>query len=1079
MAADLQFKVAADLADVKAALADLKAQLRGLGTGTSGGLGPVNKQLDENAAKAKTAATEAEALARAQERAARRAADAQEREARRAAAAQRRIEVDAERARKKVEADKERDARRETERQRQQQESVKRQANAQNRALAPQLTDITVGLATGQSPLMVLLQQGGQLKDLFGGIGPAVKAVGGAVAAVITPVTLLAGAIGVLALSYLKGAAEGERFRQIVIETGGVAGRSAVDLQRQAAAIGKLAGSTTSSAADTLAQVAESGKFAGEQITLVARAAEQLRSGAGKDVAATIAEFSKLADDPVKGADELNRRYGFLNGTIAAQIRLLQDQGRTQEATTLAARAYADAVAERAPKIVENLSLVEKAWRKIKNIGAEAISGLATIGRDADPRQEFDRLIQQREKLQNDLANTSNPFQKALISRQLAAVKDRARVLADAEVTAQQEANRSAAQARAVSAQEALTTEAQQFESSQQRLAREKTAIVNRAAEALADAQIAGDKTAQDKITEARDKRLAAIGREQAKGGAAFAQANATLVRDDTERAIAELQRLYDRGLVSAKDFFAKRRDLQLKATDAEIQAQRAELATTQEPADIARVTAQIRVLERKKADIRRDAIREEARATQVLQEQLLEVETGLQTDALNRNLAALQQFFEDSKVATADFYRARRILQEQAIDADLQLLNKRLQSEDLSPADRARLLADVTRLERDRAKVRRDAIVEGDRAARELQQSLDELRAQDLDNKGRTSDAARIRIEAQFRDLLKRLTIDGNEAGVQLIKGLIDTGVAKAQFDELKRQADRFIAELDRKRADIDRRVNNGAITPDQGRAEEGAARADAFSKLGPVNDQLQLLAASMKDPALLEAANQLGDAIARIGDKSVTGLKGSIADLQISLDQMQQGFTKAAVNAGVDAMTQFFSDLASGTKSAGEAIRDFVRGFAASMAALAARVLATVIVLKALEAYTGIPASTLAALGQVGANIKHGGGMAGTGPVRQVPALAFAGAPRFHGGSGVLGLKSDEIPAILQTGERVQSRSEVAAMRSGGSGGGTRVINVIDPNLVQDYMTSAAGQRVILNVIERNSGAVRQKLA
>ena len=32
-------------------------------------------------------------------------------------------------------------------------------------------------LVHGQSPFYVLLQQGGQLKDLFGGIGPAIKAV--------------------------------------------------------------------------------------------------------------------------------------------------------------------------------------------------------------------------------------------------------------------------------------------------------------------------------------------------------------------------------------------------------------------------------------------------------------------------------------------------------------------------------------------------------------------------------------------------------------------------------------------------------------------------------------------------------------------------------------------------------------------------------------------------------------------------------------------------------------------------------------------------------------------------------------
>jgi lambda family phage tail tape measure protein len=60
--------------------------------------------------------------------------------------------------------------------------------------------------------------------------------------------------------------------------------------------------------------------------------------------------------------------------------------------------------------------------------------------------------------------------------------------------------------------------------------------------------------------------------------------------------------------------------------------------------------------------------------------------------------------------------------------------------------------------------------------------------------------------------------------------------------------------------------------------------------------------------------------------------------------------------------------------------------------------------------------------------ANILHAGGMVGSpGPGRMMPALAFATAPRLHSG-GWAGLKPDEVPAILQRGERVLSRREVA---------------------------------------------------
>lgn len=74
------------------------------------------------------------------------------------------------------------------------------------RMLPMQLTDIVTGLASGQAPLTVLLQQGGQLKDTFGGVGNAARAMGGYVAGLVNPFTLAAAAGGALAVAYFKGA---------------------------------------------------------------------------------------------------------------------------------------------------------------------------------------------------------------------------------------------------------------------------------------------------------------------------------------------------------------------------------------------------------------------------------------------------------------------------------------------------------------------------------------------------------------------------------------------------------------------------------------------------------------------------------------------------------------------------------------------------------------------------------------------------------------------------------------------------------------------------------------------------------
>ncbi len=73
------------------------------------------------------------------------------------------------------------------------------------RMLPAQMTDVAVGLSSGQSPFMVLMQQGGQLKDMFGGIGPAIGAVGGYVAGLINPFTVAAAAAAAVGYAIVQG----------------------------------------------------------------------------------------------------------------------------------------------------------------------------------------------------------------------------------------------------------------------------------------------------------------------------------------------------------------------------------------------------------------------------------------------------------------------------------------------------------------------------------------------------------------------------------------------------------------------------------------------------------------------------------------------------------------------------------------------------------------------------------------------------------------------------------------------------------------------------------------------------------
>ncbi|MCW9252136.1 phage tail length tape measure family protein [Klebsiella aerogenes] len=110
------------------------------------------------------------------------------------------------------------------------------------RMIPAQMTDIVVGLSTGQSPFMVLMQQGGQLKDMFGGIIPAIKGVSTYVMGLINPYTVAAGAVGLLTYAVYQNRLEIEAATKIATTSLGANGDAAERLALNMVAISDKTG---------------------------------------------------------------------------------------------------------------------------------------------------------------------------------------------------------------------------------------------------------------------------------------------------------------------------------------------------------------------------------------------------------------------------------------------------------------------------------------------------------------------------------------------------------------------------------------------------------------------------------------------------------------------------------------------------------------------------------------------------------------------------------------------------------------------------------------------------------------------
>lgn len=259
------------------------------------------------------------------------------------------------------------------------------------RGVPAQFTDIVVSLQAGQAPLQVFLQQGGQLKDMFGGIGPAAQALGGYVLDLVNPFTVAAAAVGVLGYAYYSGSEEAVRFEKALITTGNAAGTTSDRLSGMALEVAATVG-TTGAAAEVLTQLASSGKVASGSFVEITEAALEWRSATGKAVEDTVAEFVKIGKDPVAAARDLNEQYNFLTAATYSQIVALKEQGDTIGAAKLLTDTYADTIKERSGQITENLGLIEKAWKGIKSAAAGALDATYGVGREITLAQQIEAL---------------------------------------------------------------------------------------------------------------------------------------------------------------------------------------------------------------------------------------------------------------------------------------------------------------------------------------------------------------------------------------------------------------------------------------------------------------------------------------------------------------------------------------------------------------------------------------------------------------------------------------------------------------------------------------------------------------
>ncbi|HEY4083423.1 MAG TPA: phage tail length tape measure family protein [Burkholderiaceae bacterium] len=251
----------------------------------------------------------------------------------------------------------------------------------QHQIAAVQVKDFIEQVIAGGSPLRAFAQQGTAVVSTYGGLGKTLESLGevftaGRVAALGAGAALVA-----LAYAYEKGDSEARAFQKTLILTGNAAGTTTSQLMAMAAAVSASGAATAGRAAEVLNEIAKSGLVAASSLQAYTEAALRMEKAGGPAAEDTVKAFEDLAKAPLDAARQLDQLTNAFSKSTLDQIRNLEQQGRTIEAAKVAQQAYADALNQRTPQMVQNLGLVEKAWLGIKTAASSIGDSALKIGR--------------------------------------------------------------------------------------------------------------------------------------------------------------------------------------------------------------------------------------------------------------------------------------------------------------------------------------------------------------------------------------------------------------------------------------------------------------------------------------------------------------------------------------------------------------------------------------------------------------------------------------------------------------------------------------------------------------------------
>ncbi|MGC4076859.1 MAG: phage tail length tape measure family protein [Rubrivivax sp.] len=274
------------------------------------------------------------------------------------------------------------------------------QQQAAMRMLPAQITDITTQLASGAPIWLIAIQQGGQIKDSFGGIVPTLRALAGAINPVTVGIVGLTAGIAAAAVAVIQIQRETAAYNAALEASNNIQGFTVDQLRATAAQVSSVTG-TTGAAAAAVAQLAATGRVSGQDLRDAATIAVRAQKLLGREVEDTVRIYADLGRDPVQTLLKLNEGTNFLTASVLRQVRAYVEVGDVQAAGALAQQAWAEQQQRVLADAERHLGTLERMWRGVGDWARWAWDQMLEHGREKPLDEQIAAVQKSLENLQN------------------------------------------------------------------------------------------------------------------------------------------------------------------------------------------------------------------------------------------------------------------------------------------------------------------------------------------------------------------------------------------------------------------------------------------------------------------------------------------------------------------------------------------------------------------------------------------------------------------------------------------------------------------------------------------------------